>query len=209
MRKIADAGDPTINCDVATMQSPRSFVRLAAWVHLPDGRSEFLDTCDETGLVLFLRESLRSLIGNSVNLQDFFLTGPPWQYRRPEYCCQELTTPLAPLQLPDVRVVRDLVALYKNSPKHRLFPVIDLSLFNDTLKFAYEASCKSLRGHASARACVLAFLTLPGIWDLTTPSLALDGKEIVLQLEQLLPQVLREETIEGLQALLMLVCNPC
>jgi hypothetical protein len=74
------------------------------------------------------------------------------------------------------------------------------------MKLAYDSSSSPLRGRESARACVWAFLASVSIWQHDSTSLAIDGQHTVLQAVRLLPQVLREETIDGLQVLVMLVC---
>lgn len=200
-----DTEDHTIAQVVDPNISP--FSRLATWLQLPDYQSSSLDPQGGTGFVLLLQKWVRSHIGHSVDLQDLFLGGPPWQdHRSADYNLELMRYPEDFLDLPDAQVVYDLMAGYRSSPTCRLFPVIDPSLFNDTMKLAYDSSSSPLRGRESARACVWAFLASVSIWQHDSTSLAIDGQHTVLQAVRLLPQVLREETIDGLQVLVMLVC---
>lgn len=190
-------------------QSPKSFVRLASWLQLPDFLSNSVSARqrNDTDSISLLRGWVRSHIGNSVNLQDLFLAGPPWQgHQSDDYHQESAWFSGNSRQLPDVGEVFNLLEWYRTSPRRRSFPIIDFSLFNDTMDLAYETSMQPLRGRGSATACVWALLALLGILDLDCPRLAIDCQEMALQAERLLPQVLREENMDGLQTILMLVC---
>jgi hypothetical protein len=149
---------------------------------------------------------VRSLVGHSVNLQDLSMPSLPWQRygREKSYPEPEMQNPL---KLPDVNILNEYVLSYGTSPTRLSFPIIDLVLFKSTISLAYEISSTHSPGASSARACIYAFLSLPGVWDLhATHPLSIDSRELVSAAERYIPQIIQEETMDGLQAILMLVC---
>ena len=170
---------------------------------MPDYSSSSFDA----GVVPLLQKWVRSRIGQSVDLQDLFLGEPPWQdVRSPDYNLGSVRLPVHESNLPDETVIRDLMRWYRSLPACRSFPVINASLLDETMKLAYDCSPNPPRGSASARACLWGFVASVGMWKHDSASLAIDGQPTILQAARLLPQVLREETLDGLQALVMLVC---
>ncbi|GIC86267.1 fungal specific transcription factor domain-containing protein [Aspergillus udagawae] len=113
-------------------------------------------------------------------------------------------------QLPDVRIVKSCVAVYYGSSVHSILPVIDRDLFKNTLNLAYSTLLSDHLGSSCAKACVWAFLCLSSIWDPAVAyRLQTNVAAIALEVERYIPRILQEDTIDGLQALLMLMLFHC
>ncbi|KAJ5081820.1 transcriptional regulator family: Fungal Specific TF [Penicillium alfredii] len=118
-----------------------------------------------------------------------------------------------PFQMPDWSVVQLYFAAYKSCPvMRRIFPIVDVMLFEETIDEVYRQPPDSFRyGQASSRASVLAFLAfvsrLPPIKEfiqtLSHPPVDQDGLATLAQF--LMPQVLQEPAnLHGAEAVTML-----
>ncbi|KAF3015428.1 hypothetical protein E8E15_002570 [Penicillium rubens] len=119
-----------------------------------------------------------------------------------------------PYERPDWRTVQVYFQAYKNSKvMRRVFPVIDPDLFEETIKTAYSQSPSTFRyGQASARVCVIAFLTfvsrLPDVKrfvSTTTATAPVDHDLLATKAQFFMPQVLQESaSLDAAQAITML-----
>ena len=107
-------------------------------------------------------------------------------------------------ELPQRQVVELYVTRYTSSFQTLVFPVISKSLFVQTLDLAY-GSPQSF-GYASAKACVWSFLSLVTLFgfDIDVRG-AVDCGFYTLEAQRLLPRVIQEMTLDGIQCLMMLV----
>ncbi|CAG7970150.1 unnamed protein product [Penicillium salamii] len=107
-------------------------------------------------------------------------------------------------ELPRRQVVELYVRRYVSSFQTLVFPVISKSLFVQTLDLAYGPP--ELFGYASARACVWSFLSLVTLFGLdTNVSGTVDCGFSILEAQKLLPRLIQEMTVDGIQSLLMLL----
>jgi hypothetical protein len=114
------------------------------------------------------------------------------------------------MDLPERRVVEECLAMYRATPFKRIWPAIDTVLFQHTIDMAYDdrAGRCSLESTA-ARACIFAFLALLSLHHMYPTSMpSLDSEDCAVQAQYLLPQVLHETTLEGLQTCFMIVSSP-
>lgn len=122
-----------------------------------------------------------------------------------------------PYELPDWRTTQVYFQAYKNSKvMRRIFPIIDPELFEDTINTAYSQSPSTLiYGQASARVCVIAFLTfvsrLPDVKNFvsTTTTDPIDHDLLATKAQFFIPQVLQESaSLDAAQAITILVSEP-
>jgi hypothetical protein len=123
-----------------------------------------------------------------------------------------------PYELPDWRTVQVYFHAYKSSKvMQRIFPIIDQDLFEETLNKAYSQSTSTLKyGQASARVCVIAFLTfvsrLPNVKTIvnaTTMTTPVDHDLLATKAQFFMPQVLQESaSLDAAQAITILVSEP-
>ncbi|KAF7592253.1 hypothetical protein BBP40_000455 [Aspergillus hancockii] len=163
------------------------------------------DPCSRTPLILSeAQKQVRSLMGHSINLQDLLMPSPPWQCHGPETFQRSLPRQCT-LGLPDVNLLKEYVASYNVSPIRFSFPVIDPALFRDTIELAYHGEPNLSPGTASARACIYAFLSVCTVWNVpAVHPLCIDSQILVSEAEQYIPHILQEETIDGMQTIVML-----
>ncbi|CAG8897157.1 unnamed protein product [Penicillium egyptiacum] len=119
-----------------------------------------------------------------------------------------------PYELPDWRTVQVYFQAYTNSKvMRRVFPVIDPELFEQTINTAYSQSPSTFRyGQASARVCVIAFLTfvsrLPDVKHIvstTTTTAPIDHDLLATKAQFFMPQVLQESaSLDAAQAITIL-----
>ncbi|KAI9926201.1 hypothetical protein MW887_004664 [Aspergillus wentii] len=107
-------------------------------------------------------------------------------------------------KLPCREIVELYVSRYTSSFQSLVFPVISKSIFTKTLDLAYGPP--GVFGYASARACVWSFLSLVGMFgfDINTYG-AVDCGSYISEARGLLPSIIHEMTVDGLQSLVMLV----
>ena len=107
--------------------------------------------------------------------------------------------------LPDINVLNEYIASYFRSPVCLAFLILDPTYSWDTIRLAYQTSLDP-PGATSAKASIYAFLSSSGIWNLRVAHpVSIDVPTLVSQVEHCIPEILREQTIDGLQAILMLV----
>lgn len=112
------------------------------------------------------------------------------------------------LDLPNLASLEEEINSYRLSAVGMFFPIIEPSLFKDTITAAYDQMISSVSpGWNSARACIYSFhaLALTVAGDTTNLS-AQSSVRYAREAYRLLPQLLGETaTLDGLQALLLLV----
>lgn len=173
------------------------------------GSSAYLENgcCDSdtTTIIPQARKLVLSVMGHSVNLQGLFQPSPPWQCYESDYVRQALPVPRL-MKLPDIGIINDCGAAYFSSSIHFLLPIIDRALFKNTITLAFSASSADCPGISSARACIWAFLSLSSMWNFPAVHLLpTDAFTLATQVEYYTPRIIQEDTIDGLQALLMMV----
>ena len=171
----------------------------------PDLQQGWLDS-KSASLLPEAREFVRSVLGHSANLEAVFGPITPWTCYATECESQEWSVQTF-THLPDVRIVKSCVAVYYSTSVHSILPTIDRDLFINTLNLAYSVPMSDHLGSSSAKACVWAFLCLSSIWG---PAVAFKPQTnvtaIAMEVERYIPRILQQGTIDGLQALIMLVC---
>ncbi|KAK9319400.1 hypothetical protein V1517DRAFT_332708 [Lipomyces orientalis] len=136
--------------------------------------------------------------------------GPPWQRHRQFHtspASSEIMRSHLSVDLPDRAAVEEYVSVYRASSIRAVFPIIDLVLFNETLRMAYESPPETIHpyGVVSAKATVLAFLSFVQIFNLDTQTpLQMDGEAYAAKSQSLAPQLVPELTLDCLQTNIML-----
>ncbi|KAJ5923844.1 hypothetical protein N7466_008031 [Penicillium verhagenii] len=173
-----------------------------------------------TGIPFLLPEGqewIRSRTGQTISSEKLSPTRAPWEKERGRIS----NTILMDLrnddlfELPDRRSVQVYFDSYKRSTvMRRLFPVVDVDLFAETIDEAYRQSHSSFEfGQASTRACIIAFAAFvarlpPVVNDIRDPacvSLEIDHEVLASKAQFLLSQVIQEPaSLEGAQAVTML-----
>ncbi|CAI7635341.1 unnamed protein product [Penicillium pancosmium] len=200
----SDSSQSQVKADEELFCYPRGFLVPHDEEELPTLQHEWLNS-KPTSIISEAREFVRSVLGRSVNLEALFRPSTPWKCRIPRYMSQEM-----PIQsfteLADVRIVNDHVAAYCSSPVRFILPIIDRTLFENTINLAFSTPLANASGVSSAKACVWAFLCLSSIWNFPVAHrLQIDATVLAMEVERYIPRILQEETIDGLQALLMLI----
>jgi hypothetical protein len=162
------------------------------------------------------QEWIKARTGQAVSIEKLSPARAPWEKERGQSFNTLLMNmnSLNPFDLPDLGTVRVYLEAYKRSKvMRRIFPVIDPILFEETVRTAYRQSISSFTyGQASARVCVIAFLTfasrLPPVNDIVgainIPPI--DQDLLATRAQFLMPQVLQEPaSLDSAQALTMLV----
>lgn len=114
------------------------------------------------------------------------------------------------LNLPPRQTVEKLAVRFCSSLQSLVFPVLGLDLFiRRTLDLAYMETDGDQHGVSSAKACVLALLAIVDMFGQNTdqdiPDLKSICRSYVSEVEESLPSILREMTVNSLEALTMLV----
>ncbi|KAJ5670977.1 transcriptional regulator family: Fungal Specific TF [Penicillium longicatenatum] len=173
-----------------------------------------------TGIPFLLPEGqewIQSRTGQTVSSEKFSPARVPWEKERGQSSNRILmdlrTDDL--FELPDRRSVQLYFDAYKRSSvMRRLFPVVDVELFAETIDEAYRQPKASFEfGQASIRACIVAFAAfvarLPPVVELIRNSasvvLQLDHEVLASKAQFLLSQIAQEPaSLEGAQAVCML-----
>ncbi|KAJ5711302.1 hypothetical protein N7488_005458 [Penicillium malachiteum] len=120
-------------------------------------------------------------------------------------------TSSTPLSLPSVNSLRDDISTYLKSDFSLFFPVIDYSLFEDTIKTAYQSETPLASPEiASARASVFAFSALVSTMIRKTkgPAQILEEQYTRESYRLLAPTLNKVVNVEGLQTLVILgICS--
>jgi hypothetical protein len=162
------------------------------------------------------QEWIKARTGQPVSIDKLCPERAPWEKERGQSLNTLLMNmnSLNPFELPDLGTVRVYIEAYKRSkPMRRIFPVIDPVLFEETVSTAYRQSISSLTyGQASARVCVIAFLTFASrlppvnkiVGAINIPPI--DHELLATRAQFLMPQVLQESaSLDSAQALTILV----
>ncbi|OBT68432.1 hypothetical protein VE03_02848 [Pseudogymnoascus sp. 23342-1-I1] len=161
---------------------------------------------------LFLPEGqqwIKSRTGQTVAIEKLCAFGPPWQNQRNIYM-NDMQLLQDSVKLPARGIIEELAREYSSHILSVVFPTIDKVLFEDTMNIAYHEGSFPPTGHASAKACIYAFIAFVSIFSIYSGSgteLPLDGELYALKAQSLIPQVLQDITTESLQAAVMLVSN--
>lgn len=172
-----------------------------------------------TGIPFLLPEGqewVQARTGQTISRDNLSPARAPWEKERGQ-STNNLFNNLSNqnmFELPDLRVVRLYLEAYKKSfVMQRLFPVVDLDLFEETIISAYKQPHSTFsHGQASSRACVIAFLAfvsrLPPIKEfvMDSPLGEVDYDALAIKAQFFLTQVLQEPaSLEGAQAVTNLV----
>lgn len=118
------------------------------------------------------------------------------------------TSPEEEFRLPDSSIAHQTLEVFRCSPYRVVFPVVDPALFPRIIALAYE----SPEGQfptlecITAKCCVFAFLSIAYIfWDSAAQMPHLDSDAWAMKAYQLIPDVVENVSIVGLQAMTMLV----
>lgn len=154
---------------------------------------------------------IASRTGETAPFQALCASAPSSRLRHgthPAFFCTSMMHPA--MDLPGRNVVEECLAMYRANPFKRIWPAVDTVLFERTIDLAYDerAGRCSLESTA-ARACIFSFLALLSLHHMYPTSMpSLDSEECAVQAQYLLPQVLHETTLEGLQTCFLLVGIP-
>ena len=110
-------------------------------------------------------------------------------------------------RLPDSAVVYEALEMFRGSPYRVVFPLVDPVLFPRIIALAYERpeARFSLEG-ITAKCCVFAFLSIAYIfWNPAVEVPRMDSDAFAMKAYRLLPDVVEDTSIVGLQAISMLV----
>jgi hypothetical protein len=140
-------------------------------------------------------------------LNRFSIEFPRWQYSASTI----IAANKEPLKLPELSVLQAEIERYQASTFALFFPILDPSLFQSTINAAYYQKVSTASpAIASARACVFAFhalaiIVLGGSEHLPFHTSLQYAREAHLHF----PDIFSEAaTVDGLQAILLLVCQP-
>ncbi|KAJ5554745.1 C6 transcription factor [Penicillium sp. DV-2018c] len=173
-----------------------------------------------TGTLFLLPEGqewIKARTGQSVAIDKLSPARVPWDKDRGQNFSTFLmnTNTKAIFELPEWETLQTYIKAYKSSKvMRRIFPVIDPELFDVTVNRAYAPSSLPFEhGQASAKACVIAFLTfvsrLSAVNEVIQKSTIhippLDHDLLVAKAQFLLPQVMQEPAgLDTAQAITML-----
>ncbi|OQD81585.1 hypothetical protein PENANT_c026G09190 [Penicillium antarcticum] len=153
--------------------------------------------------------------GQKIPIDTLSPSRAPWEKERGQSFNTLLMNmnALSPFDLPDYGVLQAHLEAFKASKvMRRIFPIIDFDLFDETIKTAYKRPGPTFGyGQASARVCVIAFLTfisrLPHVKEtLAALNIApVDYDLLATRAQFLIPQVLQENpSLDAAQALTIL-----
>lgn len=153
---------------------------------------------------------IASRTGESAPLQTLSVA-PPRRHGgvHPAFWCAN-TVHSEGMPLPDRRVVEEALDMFTSNPFKRIWPAVDGILFRQTIDAAYDTGAGRCSLEAvAARACIFSFLALLSLHHMYPKSMpTLDSEECAVQAQHLLPQVLHETSLDGLQTCFMLVGDP-
>ena len=110
-------------------------------------------------------------------------------------------------RLPNPTIAYEALEMFRCSPYRIVFPVADPALFPRTIALAYQPVEGSITLECiTAKCCVFAFLSIAYIfWNPTVPVPYMDSDAFAMKAFQLLPDVVEDTDVVGLQAISMLV----
>lgn len=111
--------------------------------------------------------------------------------------------------LPKRCILDRFVSEFTNSDFSLVFPLINSALFEETVRLAYSSDKREPPlEHISARACVLAFVSMAGSHFPTAHSVShIDGDSYSRDAQILLADIIEDASITTLQTIIMLVRN--
>ncbi|KAL1843555.1 hypothetical protein VTJ49DRAFT_1148 [Mycothermus thermophilus] len=147
--------------------------------------------------------------GEAAPLQGLCATAPSNRSRHgvhPAFLCASMSHLGTAMDLPDRRVVEECLELYSSNPYKRIWPAVDAVLFRRTIDAAYdERAGRCSIDAVAARACIFAFMALLALHHMYPKSMpSLDSEDCAVQAQYLLPQVLHETSLDGLQTCFLL-----
>jgi hypothetical protein len=150
------------------------------------------------------RRWIERQVGEKVSHEKLYALELPWM--NPSRLNEDTTMSsfdYAP-DLPSRKIVHMYVVRYTSSFQSLVFPVIGRSLFSKTLDLAYGP--RHAFGHASAKACVYSFLSFVTLFGFDDDVHGAAGWSSYASASQILiPHIIQETTVDGVQSLLMLV----
>ncbi|KAJ5090706.1 hypothetical protein N7532_009390 [Penicillium argentinense] len=149
------------------------------------------------------RRWIEGQVGEEVSRERLSALELPWTNPRRLY--EDVTMPsnCAPDQ-PRRSILEMYVMRYTSSFQSLVFPVISKSLFTKTLDLAYGPF--HVFGYASAKSCAYSFLSLITLFgfDDDDAQRAVDCGSYASAAQRLVPHIIQEMTVDGLQSLIML-----
>ncbi|OGM47795.1 hypothetical protein ABOM_003306 [Aspergillus bombycis] len=145
---------------------------------------------------------IESRTGEKVRFEELYAPDLPWANTRRLY--METLNSGSIHELPSRCAVEGYVKQYFASFQSLVFPVISQSLFEKTLDLAYGPH--SAFGSASARSCVYAFIAVVNLFEVGDNfQEAMDCGYFASAAQTFMVQLTQEMTIDGLQAVVMLI----
>ncbi|OGM41675.1 hypothetical protein ABOM_009962 [Aspergillus bombycis] len=155
---------------------------------------------------------MASCTGERIDFDRFCSLGLPWQ--RPQHCGFEATEQFFKRHrhpdLPDRNILFSLVTHYRSTFANRWLPFIHPTLFEYTVKAAYDHQPSTYSPHIpSATACVFAFMAFMGSSSsLTKSPMNIDGQKYGHEAQYLLSKIFDSlATLDGIQTLLMITLD--
>jgi len=151
---------------------------------------------------------IASRTGESTPLRALSIQAPPRTRGgvHPAFLCPSTVHLGSGMELPERHVVEECLNMFGATPFKRIWPAIDTILFHDTIETAYgEGAGRCSIEAVAARACIFSFLSLLSLHHMYPSSMpSLDAEECAVQAHHLLPQVLHETSLDGLQTCFIL-----
>ncbi|KAJ5569474.1 transcriptional regulator family: Fungal Specific TF [Penicillium hispanicum] len=211
-------GSPSANASPTASSSSSTQPLIASSVGVHFAGRELGVISLLTGIPFLLpegRDWIQARTGQTISRDKLSPSRTPWEKERAQSSKALLMSLQNPdiFELPDWRCTRLYFEAYKRSlVMRRIFPILDIELFEDTINAAYQQTQARFElGQASSRACIVAFLAfssrLPPVKDQLkgTPFASVDHDALATKGEFMLAQVLQEPaSLEGAQAVTML-----
>lgn len=155
------------------------------------------------------RRWISSRTGEQVSLDSFraTTTHQSWFSTPVSHGASPHSSPEELFRLPDPSIVHQALEMFRFSPCRVVFPLVDPVLFPKIITLAYEPPDGPFSLECiTAKCCVFAFLSIAYIfWNRTVQMPRMDGDAFAMKAYQLLPDVVEDTSIVGLQAISMLV----
>ncbi|KAL4734840.1 hypothetical protein BDV11DRAFT_197352 [Aspergillus similis] len=196
----------TALCSPVTLTPCPRIIHFAGW--------KFLDINDsQAGAPNLLPEGLRwikSRTGIAISLPTSHHA--PWEKPLSSKDNLDLWAIGTALELPTKPILRQYLEAYLSSPMHKIFPVVDPSLFSLTIQAAYQQREPGPRSpNSCARACVFAFTALASCLGQVDTSSGdaqappVPCREYIMQARGSLPAIIQEPLdLDALQTALLL-----
>ena len=156
---------------------------------------------------------VQSRTGETVAAEKLCSLGPLWldpnkQGTKPVHL-NEPTRQQA-VGLPDKDIVRKYAAFYNSGSISLVFPLMEMSLFEETLRLAYDQPHPPYSPQVEcAKACIYSFSAFASIANVQRSPLSdIDTEGCALEAHRLIPHILEgPPTLDGLQTLIALVSS--